>query len=56
MPTGAGSGTSYKGVLWHTADIALTRSNVNEVKKRCLLELAMAAGVGDCVGALQLEH
>ena len=31
---------------WRTADIALTRSIVNEVKRRHQLELAMAAGGG----------
>ena len=31
-------------MLWHTADIALTRPSVNEVKRRRLLELATAAG------------
>ena len=57
MPTVAGDGSSYKGVLWHTADLALTRPSVNEVKRRCLLELAMAAGGGrESVGARQMEY
>ena len=56
MPTGADDGSSYKGVLWHTADIAVTRPSVNEVKRRCLLELAMATGGRESVGARQMEY
>ena len=46
----------YNGVLWHTADIAVTRPSVNEVKRRYLLELAMATGGRECFGALRLEY
>ena len=35
---------------------ALTCPSVNEVSKRRLLELAMAAWLRDCVGALNMEH
>ena len=41
---------------WRTAVGALTCPSVNEVTKRDLLELAMAAGVREFVGALQMEH
>ena len=33
-------------MLRYTADIALTRPSVNEVKRRRLLEMEMAAGGG----------
>ena len=39
------------GVRWRTADGAIRRLSVNEVSRRRLLELAMTAGVGECVGA-----
>ena len=45
-----------EGERWCTADGILTCPNVNEVSKRRLLELAMAADVRECVGALQLGH
>ena len=41
---------------WRTAVGALTRSNVNEISKKRLLELAMAAGLRERVGALNMEH
>ena len=44
-------GTPGDGVPWHTADGAITRLSVNEVKRRRPLELAMATGVWECVGA-----
>ena len=40
------------GVRWRTADGALTRLSVNEVSRRRLLELAMAAEVWECVAWL----
>ena len=40
---------------WRTADGAMTRLSVNEVNRRRLLELAMAAGVWECVGARLME-
>ena len=40
---------------WRTADGAMTRLSVNEVSRRRLLELAMAAGVWDCVRARLME-
>ena len=40
---------------WRTADGAMTQPSVNQVSKRCLLELAMAAGVKECVGARLME-
>ena len=41
---------------WRAAVGALTCPSVNEVSKRRLLELAMAAGVREFVGALNMEH
>ena len=55
MPTGAGDGSWGDGVRWRTADGAMTRLSVKEVSRRCLLELAMAAGVMECVGARLME-
>ena len=40
---------------WRTADGAMTRLSVIEVSRRHLLELAMAAGVMECVGARLME-
>ena len=40
---------------WRTADGAMTRLSVNEVSRSCLLELTMAAGVWECVGARLTE-
>ena len=40
---------------WRTADGAMTRLSVNDVNRRRLLELAMAAGVMECVGARLME-
>ena len=48
-PTGAGDGSWGDGVRWRTADGALTRLSVNEVSRRRPMELAMAAGVMECV-------
>ena len=36
------------GVRWRTADGAMTKLSVNDVRRRRLLELAMAAGVMEC--------
>ena len=55
MPTGAGDGSWGEGVRWRTADGAMTRLSVNEVSRMPLLELAMAAGVMECVGARLME-
>ena len=55
MPTGAGDGSWGEGVRWRTANGAMTRLSVNEVSKRRLLELAMTAGVKECVGARLME-
>ena len=41
---------------WRTAQGALARPSVNELNRRRLLELTMAAGVRERVGALQREH
>ena len=43
------------GVRWRTADGAMTRLSVNEDSRSCLLELTMAAGVMECVGAQLME-
>ena len=40
---------------WRTAGGAMTQLNVNKVSRRRLLELAMAAGVMECVGARLME-
>ena len=40
---------------WRTVDGAMTRLIVNEVSSRRLLELAMASGVWECVGARLIE-
>ena len=40
---------------WRTADGAMTRLIVNEVSRRRLLELVMAAGVMECIGARLME-
>ena len=42
-------------MLWRMADGAMTRLNVNEVSRRSLLELTIAAGVIECVGARVME-
>ena len=39
------------GVRWLKVDGAMTRLSVNKVSKRRLMELAVAAGVMECVGA-----
>ena len=59
-PTGAGDGSwgdgvRCEGVRWCTAGGAMTQVGVNEVSRRRLLELAMAAGVMGCVGARLME-
>ena len=41
---------------WRTAQGAPTRPSVNELNRRRLLELTMAAGVRERVVALQREH
>ena len=53
--TGAGDGIWGVGVRSRTADGAMTRLSVNEVSRRRLLELAMAAGLWECVGARLME-
>ena len=40
---------------WRTADGAMTKLSVNEVSRRRLLELALAAGLMECVGARLME-
>ena len=40
---------------WRTVDEAMTRLSVNEVSRRRLLELPMAAGVMDGVDARLME-
>ena len=40
---------------WRTADGAITRLSANEISRRRLLELAMATGVWECVGARLME-
>ena len=40
---------------WRTTDGAMTRLNVNDVSRRRLQELAMAAVVWECVGARLME-
>ena len=55
MPTGAGDGSWGDGVRWRTADGAMTKLSVNEVSRRRLLELALAAGLMECVGARLME-
>ena len=56
MPTVAGDYNWGEGLRWHTAHIALTHPSVNEKKRRCLLELAMAAGGRERFGARQMEY
>ena len=55
MPTGAGDGSWGDGVRGRSADGAMTGLSVNKVSRRRLLELAMAAGVMECVGARLME-
>ena len=55
MPTGAGDGSWGDGVRWRTADGAMRKLSVNEVSRRRLLELALAAGLMECVGARLME-
>ena len=38
------------GVRWRTADGAMARLSVNEISRRRILELAMAAVVTECIG------
>ena len=40
---------------WDTADRAMARLSVSEVSSTRLLQLAMAAGVMECVGARLME-
>ena len=42
-------------VRWRTADGAVTRLSVSEASKRHLLELAIASGLWECVGARLME-
>ena len=53
--TGAGDGSWRVRMRWCMADGVLTRLSVNEVSRGRLLELAMAAGVMECVGARLME-
>ena len=55
VPTGAGEGSCCVKVRWRTADGAMTRLSVNEVNRRSLLELEMATGAMECVGARLME-
>ena len=43
------------GVRWGTAGGAMARLIVNEISRRRLLELAIVAGVMQCVGARLIE-
>ena len=54
-PTGAGDGSWGDGERWRTADGAMTRLRDNYVSRRRLLELAMAAGGWEYVGARLME-
>ena len=54
--TGAGDGSWGDGVRWRTADGAMSRLSVNEVVRRRLLKLAMAAGMMECFGARLMEQ
>ena len=51
MSTGAGGGSCCVGVLWRTADAALTRLIVDERGRMFLLELVRAFVVRECVVA-----
>ena len=42
-------------VRWRTANGAMTRLSVDEISRKCLLELTMAAGVMECVGTRLME-
>ena len=53
-PTGADDGIWGVGVRWRTADGAMSRLSVNEVRRR-LLDLGMAPGVMECVGTRLME-
>ena len=41
---------------WRTADGAMTRLSLHEVSRRRLLELTMAAGLMECVGARPMSY
>ena len=55
-PNGAGESTFCVVVRWRTADGAVTRLNVDEYGRKCLLELARVAVVWECFGARPIEH
>ena len=55
MSTGAGACSCHVGVLWRTADGALTLLSVDERGRKFLLELGRAIVVWDCVGAQLVE-
>ena len=56
MSTGAGGGSCCVGVLWRTADAALTRLMVDERGRMFLLELVRAFVVRECVVARLVEQ
>ena len=56
MSTGAGGGSCCVGVLWPTADGALTRLIVDERGRMFLLELVRASVVRECVFARLVEQ
>ena len=56
MPTGAGDCSWGEGMRCRAAVGALTCPSVIEFSKRRLLEQALAAGLRECVGALNMEH
>ena len=55
-PNRAGEGSCGVVVRWRTADGAVTRLNVDEYGRKCLLELAWVAVVWECFGARLIEH
>ena len=55
VPTRAGEGSCFVRVRWRTADGAMTQLSVNDVSRRCPLEVTMATGVMECVGAWLME-
>ena len=54
-PTRCGDGSWRVGMRWRAADGAMTQLSVREISRRRLLELAMTAGVMECVGARLME-
>ena len=56
MPIRANNDGWGEKARWRIAEEALTRISKNEVIRRHLFYLALAAGLRECVGALQREH